>query len=80
MGAGIENSLPLFNRRRQVREYVCRREERTNQGNWQSMVGQMDDLDLSRKFTVEDQRVSAPAEKEIQAILAAWTSVTLKTS
>lgn len=69
-GAGIENRLPLFNRRRRVREYVCRREERANQNEWLSAIAQMDDLDLARRFTVEDQRISAPAEEEIQTILA----------
>ena len=70
MGAGIENSLPLFNRRRRVREYVCRREERADHDAWMASLAQMDDLDLSREFAVEDQRISAPAMEEIQAILA----------
>ena len=70
MGAGIENSLPLFNRRRRVREYVCRREERMDHDVWHATIARMEDLDLSREFTVEDQRISAPAEDEIQAILA----------
>ncbi len=70
MGAGIENSLPLFNRRRRVREYVCRREERIDHDHWQSTVAQMDDLDLSRSYSAEDQRTAAPALEDIQTILA----------
>jgi signal transduction histidine kinase/Fe-S-cluster-containing hydrogenase component 2 len=70
MGAGIENNLPLFNRRRRVREYVCRREERTNHDECRSMLTQMDDLDLSRTFTIEDRRIPDPAAEDIQTILA----------
>ena len=69
-GAGIENSLPLFNRRRRVREYVCRREQQTDHAEWLAAITKMEDLDLSRQFTVEDQRISTPAAEEIQAILA----------
>lgn len=70
MGAGIENRLPLFNRRRRVREYVCRREKHTDRDAWQSLIAQMDNLDLSRTFTVEDQRTPAPAAEQIRDILA----------
>ncbi len=70
MGAGIENRLPLFNRRRRVREYVCRREEHLDHDAWQSTIASMDKLDLSRSFSVEDQRKSAPATDQIRAILA----------
>ncbi len=70
MGAGIDNRLPLFNRRRRVREYVCRREERLDREAWQSTLAAMNDLDLTRTFSVEDQRATAPAPDQVREILA----------
>ena len=70
MGAGIENRLPLFNRRRRVREYVCRREQQVDRNTWQATVEGMDDLDLTRVFEVEDQRAPTPDPEEVRAILA----------
>ena len=70
MGAGIENRLPLFNRRRRVREYVCRREQQVDRNTWQATVERMDDLDLTRLFEVEDQRAPTPDPEEIRRILA----------
>ena len=70
MGAGIDNRLPLFNRRRRVRQYVCRREQRIDRDTWQFTMAGMDDLDLTRSFSVEDQRKPAPAPEQIRTILA----------
>lgn len=70
MGAGIESRLPLFNRRRRVREYVCRREERTDPEAWRAWMQRMEDLDLVRQFSVDDRRAPNPDEEEIREILA----------
>ena len=48
MGAGISNELPLFNRRRHIRRYACRRMENLDKEQWKADLRKMADLDLSR--------------------------------
>lgn len=70
MGAGIDNDLPLFNRRRQVREYVRGRMTEIDQGQWRRDMDRFADLDLTRGYTAKDQRIAAPEAHELEAILA----------
>ncbi|MBN1489604.1 MAG: 4Fe-4S dicluster domain-containing protein [Phycisphaerae bacterium] len=70
MGAGIDNDLPLFNRRRQVREYVRGRMAEIDPGQWQRDMDRFADLDLTRGYTSKDQRIAAPEAHELEAILA----------
>ncbi len=69
MGAGISNDLPLFNRRRHVRKYVCRRMATLDHERWAEDVRQMDDLDLSRTFHPDDQRIPTPNKAELEAAM-----------
>ena len=46
------------------------RTEQLDHDAWQSTIASMDDLDLTRSFSVEDQRKPAPAADQIRAILA----------
>ena len=69
MGAGITNDLPLFNRRRRVRNYVCERGQNFNQAAWLKNMERLGDLDLSRTFTPEDQRIPTPAKGELVPIM-----------
>ena len=64
MGAGISNSLPLFNRRRQVRRYVCQRMATFDQRQWEAEMERFADVNLARGFTENDQRLSAPADND----------------
>ena len=69
MGAGMSNDLPLFNRRRQVRQYVRHRMGNLNQGQWEQAMEEMADLDLSRSFEPHDQRISTPPEQQLREVM-----------
>jgi signal transduction histidine kinase len=69
MGAGITNDLPLFNRRRRVRQYVRRRMGELDQARWRRDLEEFDDLDLRRSFTPRDQRIATPPERELRAVM-----------
>jgi signal transduction histidine kinase/NAD-dependent dihydropyrimidine dehydrogenase PreA subunit len=66
MGAGMTNDLPLFNRRRLVRQYVRRRMGDLNEGQWRRAMDELADLDLSRSFEPHDQRISSPPEQQLR--------------
>ena len=70
MGAGISNALPLFNRRRRVRRHVCWRMEEVDPVRWHDDREAFGELDLSRRFTADDQRIPAPADADIAVIMA----------
>jgi len=69
MGAGIDNDLPLFNRRRRVRHYVCRRADTLDPEQWKEDMQRFGDLDLKRNFLPNDQRIPSPDEEELRQIL-----------
>jgi signal transduction histidine kinase len=70
MGPGIKSEIPFFRRRslvtKYVREYVLKRDSQT----WRAEMAGFSDLDLSRRFSANDQRLSNPAEPELVSILA----------
>ena len=71
MGAGIESELPLFSRRRLVRQYTCHRVDRLDRQRWTEEMDRFGKaIDLSRSFEIDDQRLTAPADNEISQIMA----------
>ncbi len=70
MGAGITNSVPLFNRRRRVREHVCQRLATLDHKAWENEIRRARDLALERTFTDRDQRIPPPDDDELHRILA----------
>jgi iron only hydrogenase large subunit-like protein/nitrogen-specific signal transduction histidine kinase len=70
MGAGISNDLPLFNRRRHMRKYFCRRIESLDLNRWHEDMERFKDLDLRRTFKPNDQRIPTPADDRLDEILA----------
>ncbi len=70
MGAGIASELPLFGRRRQIRQYVCQRMEMLDQSRWREDLQRAADLDLTRRFETDDQRIPAPQEVEFLNVMA----------
>ena len=70
MGAGIDNSLPLFARRRFVREYACQRMERLDVEAWKNNCKRCETIDLSRHFLPDDQRIYAPDETQLAEVMA----------
>ena len=69
MGAGIHSELPLFGRRRKIRQYVCRRMEMLDQWLWHEEMERAADLDLSRTFAPNDQRIPTPARSELTDVM-----------
>jgi C4-dicarboxylate-specific signal transduction histidine kinase len=68
-GAGIRNNLPLFSRRRLVRRYVCERMAMLDQWHWQEDLRRAEDLDLSRTFQSQDQRIPTPAPTKLREVM-----------
>ena len=70
MGAGISSPLPLFSRRSQVSQYVRRRLREVDMAQWRRDMARFADLDLSRSYEPNDQRVPIPSPDELRAIMA----------
>jgi signal transduction histidine kinase/Fe-S-cluster-containing hydrogenase component 2 len=69
MGAGIDNELPLFNRRRHVRRFTAARVKELDAEVWNQAMADFEGLDLSRQFMANDQRIATPAEDALARIL-----------
>jgi signal transduction histidine kinase/Fe-S-cluster-containing hydrogenase component 2 len=70
MGAGMTSDAPLFSRRSRVSAYVRERIRRTFDSGWRSAADRFPDLDLTRSFRDNDQRIPVPFEQEIRQIMA----------
>lgn len=70
MGAGIESELPLFNRRRRVREFVRARMASLDVHRWAEEMRRFAELDLTRQYRPNDQRIVLPPSDELAAVLA----------
>jgi len=69
MGPGVSNDTPLFNRRRRVRAYVNGRLQTCDRERWEREMEEMSQLDLSRTFQADDQRIPLPARSEVDDIM-----------
>ncbi|MBN1781131.1 4Fe-4S dicluster domain-containing protein [bacterium] len=69
MGAGMTTSLPMHRRRTLVSQHVRQIGMKRDIRKWEEAMKQFEDLDLSRKFSVFDQRLSMPGPETIRAIL-----------
>ena len=69
MGPGMSSDSPVFNRRRQVRNYVCHRVENLDRAQWQRDMDCLGDLDLHRVYHANDQRIPTPDRAELAAIM-----------
>jgi signal transduction histidine kinase/NAD-dependent dihydropyrimidine dehydrogenase PreA subunit len=76
MGAGIQNSLPLFGRRRLVRRYVRRRMEMLDHDRWAKEMAIP--VELSRKFASNDQRIPAPEKMQFLDVMARMGKLDLR--
>ena len=66
MGAGIKSDVAMFRRRRMVRQHVCMRMEMLDQWHWHEDMRRAEDLDLSRTFEPNDQRIPTPAPAKLR--------------
>jgi signal transduction histidine kinase/iron only hydrogenase large subunit-like protein len=69
MGPGVSNKRPLFSRKASVGKYVQEKMKTFDQKKWEDYLQKFDDLDLSRKFAIYDQRIQITQEEEIDQIL-----------
>ncbi|MEI6971287.1 MAG: [Fe-Fe] hydrogenase large subunit C-terminal domain-containing protein [bacterium] len=69
MGAGMTSPQSLFRRRASVSEYVRRKLREFDPVAWQRDMDRFADIDLSRRFTANDQRTPMPTEADLRAIL-----------
>ena len=69
MGAGMTTSAPRFRRRAAVSQFVRERQAGLDRGAWDEAMARMADLDLARRFDLDDQRMQEPSEEELRQIL-----------
>jgi signal transduction histidine kinase len=69
MGPGVSCDLPMFNRRRHVRTYVCHRMNRLDREQWQNDMDRFTDMDLHRGYHADDQRIPIPDKTALTAIM-----------
>ena len=69
MGPGISNKKPLFNRRASVSGYVREKMKNFDKGKWTENIKCFENLDLSRKFAIYDQRIKIIQEDGLEQIL-----------
>ncbi len=69
MGAGSSSQAPLFSRRSRVSRYVRRRMAVLEQTRWEAEMARLADLDLSRTFGPNDQRIPVPARDQLAEIM-----------
>lgn len=69
MGPGFTSNAPLFRRRAHVSRFVRERMARIDRAQWKRDIAVMRDLDLTRTYIPNDQRVRVPSETEIADVL-----------
>jgi len=69
MGAGMRTKYPLYRRRTLVSNHVRKVSSRRDPAVWQAYMDQFEELDLSRVFIPNDQRIADPAEEAVIEIL-----------
>lgn len=69
MGPGCSNHDPLFRRRRRVSNYVRARLAELDLDAWRRQMEDFADLDLSRGFEPDDQRIPDPSDTSLREIL-----------
>ena len=68
-GPGIGNRESLFCRRNNVSRYVRERLSQLDWEQWHADMAEFADLDLSRGYSADDQRLPSPSEEELREIL-----------
>ncbi len=70
MGPGTTCITPHFSRRSRVSQYIRRVLPTRDQVAWQTCMDRFPDLDLTRTYEPNDQRIRVPSEMEIREILS----------
>ena len=69
MGPGVVNDDPAFSRRQHVSEFARERMARFDPHAWAQHMKRFEQLDLSRSYHADDQRLPVPDSEEVRAIL-----------
>ena len=69
MGPGMTTSERLSRRRARVSAYAREQTQHRDDGAWQETMDRLKQLDLSRTFSVRDQRIAPPSVESIAEIL-----------
>jgi signal transduction histidine kinase/iron only hydrogenase large subunit-like protein len=69
MGPGMTVQSSLFTRRSRVSHYVRQRMATFDTGGWQQEMARCADLDLTRTYHADDQRIAWPSDEELAPIM-----------
>lgn len=69
MGPGTSKGGKKFIRRTMVVNYANKRLKTFNRPTWEKHLAKFENLDYTRSFTINDQRLPAPPEEKIQEVL-----------
>ncbi|MDA3779709.1 MAG: hypothetical protein PF487_05715 [Bacteroidales bacterium] len=69
MGPGMRANGEKFTRSSMVTQYAKKRLKNFSENNWQKELIKYINLDYSRSFSNDDQRIKSPSSKEIQEVL-----------
>jgi len=69
MGPGVSDKRPLFSKKASVSEYVQAKMKGLDVKKWNENVKRFEALDLTRKFSIYDQRIKITQENELEEIL-----------
>jgi len=70
MGAGTEREGQRYVRQALVKKYTRKRMKEIDQKKWKEYIDKFKDLDYSRTFRNDDQRLPVPPEETIQEIIS----------
>ncbi|MFW5916625.1 MAG: [Fe-Fe] hydrogenase large subunit C-terminal domain-containing protein [Bacteroidota bacterium] len=71
MGPGTSQGGKKYKRRSKVIDYANKRLETFDKEAWEEEIAKYIDLDFSRSFQADDQRLETPSEEKIQEVLKA---------
>ncbi len=71
MGPGTSPGGKKYNRRSKVIDYANKRLRDFDKNHWQEEIAKYYDLDFTRDFENDDQRIETPSEEKIQEVLKA---------
>ncbi|MFW6256202.1 MAG: ATP-binding protein, partial [Candidatus Sumerlaeota bacterium] len=69
MGSGMGCDTTLFRRRGMISQYVRERTNALDYNGWKQQAEALADLDLSRRYEPDDQRLATPSKEEIEKVL-----------
>jgi len=71
MGPGTSPGGKKYNRRSKVIDYANKRLETFDKKEWEEEIAKYIDLDFTRSFQADDQRLEPPSEEKVQEVLKA---------